>query len=65
VLVDGEGRAVYHSVIDRKAGRATVVVEHLKLTKAQRAEVEAEGQRVARFWHDQMTDHDVSLVSIT
>jgi hypothetical protein len=64
VLVDGEGRAVYHSVVDKKAKRITLVVEHLKLTKTQRSEVEAEAQRMTRFWHDQMTDHDVRLEPI-
>jgi hypothetical protein len=51
-LVDGVVQAVWHSELDRKAGRAAVVVEHLALPQRSRRQLEAEAERMAAFWHE-------------
>ncbi len=61
VLVDGTVQAVWHSDIARKAGRVTVVVEHAPLAKRDVAAVEAEGQRMAAFWHPPGAERSVTL----
>jgi hypothetical protein len=61
VLVDGVVRAVWHSDVDRRAGQATVVVEHQRLTKRVAASVEAEARRLARFWHPGAAERTVEL----
>ena len=64
VLVDGRVVAVWHSEHDRSAGAVDVVVEHVRLTARARSTVEAEGRRMARFWHPRATDHTVRLVPV-
>ena len=64
VLVDGGVAAVWLSDVDRSAGKATLVVEHLRLTARSRPRVEAEGRRAARFWHPTAVTHGVHLVPL-
>jgi hypothetical protein len=50
VLVDGRVRAIWHPVPGSPKGRPVVSVTHHPLTAEQRADVEAEGRRMAVFW---------------
>lgn len=61
VLVDGTVQAVWHSEVDPKAGRVTVIVEHAPLAKRALAPLGAEAQRVAEFWHPTMAERSVAL----
>ena len=63
MLVDGQLRAIWRSDVDRRAGRATVVVEHARVPKRQLGAIEQEAGRAARFWHAGI-DHDVRLTPL-
>ena len=42
ILVDGEGRAIWHSELNRDSGSVTLSAGHLPLTRSERRDVEAE-----------------------
>jgi hypothetical protein len=65
VLVDGTLRGIWHFEVDKNMGAATVAVHHLPLPKASKRAVEAEGQRVAQFWHAGEDSHEVRMTPIT
>jgi hypothetical protein len=62
VLVDGEVHAMWHSQHDRAAGRVVLVVEHLPLSGPDLAALEAEAERVVRFWHADVPQGRANLV---
>jgi hypothetical protein len=62
VLVDGMVEAIWRSVRDAATKSVRLVVEHVGLTKQQRAAVEAEAYAVVRFSHPTASAHDVRLV---
>jgi hypothetical protein len=61
VLVDGEVGAIWHSEHDTHTKRSTVVVEHLPMHRSLVADVEAEADRVAQFWHASSAERVVSM----
>jgi hypothetical protein len=64
VLVDGMVRGIWRFEVDRNRKTATVAVRHLPLPKASVRAVEAEGQRVARFWHADLDSHEIRMTPI-
>jgi hypothetical protein len=64
VLVDGHVRGIWHVEHDPRASSATVVVEHLALTRRAAAAVGNEAGRVARFRHPEVADHDARLIAL-
>jgi hypothetical protein len=64
VLVDGEMAAIWHSEHDRKTKHARIVVEHVRLSRTVRSQVESESGRATAFWHAGAASHDVRLVQI-
>ncbi|MGH8823724.1 MAG: winged helix DNA-binding domain-containing protein [Jiangellaceae bacterium] len=64
VLVDGMVRAIWHHEVDKDTGTATVSVHHVPLSKTSVRAVEAEGLRVARFWHAGADSHEVRMTPI-
>ena len=64
VLVDGAVGAVWHPTVDRRARRATMVVEHLRLGARARSELEAEAHRTAGFWLPPGHGRDVRLLAV-
>jgi hypothetical protein len=57
VLVDGLAQAVWHIDDDRRAGTATLTVEHLRLPRQARADVEAEAARMLAVWRPGASTH--------
>ena len=65
VLIDGVVGAIWHCEHDKKASRATAVVEHvLPLGPAAASSVEEAALHTIRFWREGAADHDVRLVPI-
>ena len=64
VLVDGMVRAIWHYEVDSDSGTATVAVHHLHMPKTSVHAVEAEGLRVAKFWHAGADRHEVRMTPI-
>jgi hypothetical protein len=63
VLVDGEVRAIWHTEAEPGRG-AVLVVEHDRLARRARLELEREAGRVAAFWFTDATDRRVRLVPV-
>jgi hypothetical protein len=61
VLVDGLVQAIWRVEVDKPTGRATAIVEHLKLPKRALGALGAEGARTIRFWRPDASDWDVRL----
>jgi hypothetical protein len=65
VLVGGTVRGIWHSERDLPGARTTLVVEHDRLPRRACVDLEREGDRMARFWFADGSDHDVRLVPTT
>jgi hypothetical protein len=61
VLVDGTVQAMWHSALDKRSRRSTVVVEHLATTKHIASKIESEARRMAAFWYPDATERRVEL----
>jgi hypothetical protein len=62
-LVDGEVQAIWYAEPDQGHG-VVLVVEHARLTRRARSELEREAERVAAFWLADATSHEVRLVQV-
>ncbi len=63
VLVEGEVQAIWYAEPDQGHG-AVLVVEHARLARRARSELEREAERVAAFWLADATSHEVRLVQV-